>query len=75
MTSETTATTPAFHPPVLRAPALEPVPVEGCPICTAAVTRREAARRLGSFVSLQSTNDVISQHPHRRATDAKEVAA
>lgn len=75
MTSETTATTPALRAPALRAPALEPVPVDGCPVCTAAVTKREAARRLGGVVSLRSTNDVISQHPHRRATDAKEVAA
>lgn len=57
------------------APVLEPVPMEGCPICAAAVTNREAARRLGSAVSLRSANDVIRQHPHRRATDVKGAAA
>ncbi|MGW0708574.1 hypothetical protein ACWD4G_21925 [Streptomyces sp. NPDC002643] len=75
MTSEKTATTAALRTPALRAPALEPVPMDGCPICTAAVAQREAARRLGSVVSLRSTNVVISQHPHRRVTDVKEVAA
>lgn len=61
------AATPAQHPP----PTLEPVPVEGCRICTAAANGRKSAWNLGSERGARRFSDIISQHPHRRATDAR----
>lgn len=70
MANETISTAPALH-----ASALEPVPMDGCLICAAAATGREAARRLTSTVSLWAANKTIALHPHRRATDMKGAAA
>ncbi|MFC9651435.1 hypothetical protein [Streptomyces sp. NPDC056937] len=61
--SETT-TTPAVHVPLL-----EPVPVDGCRICRAAVNGRETAHERGSAGSIREFNKIVEQHPHRRATD------
>ncbi|GAA2231887.1 hypothetical protein GCM10010232_18200 [Streptomyces amakusaensis] len=54
---------------VLRVPELEPVPMVGCCICSAASRQRESARVLGSVVTVRHCDDVIRQHPHRRYTD------
>jgi len=59
-----TATAPALHVPLLQ-----PVGVEGCTICTTAVTARASARSLGSTVSERAADEAIRQHPHRRNTD------
>ncbi|MCX4908951.1 hypothetical protein [Streptomyces sp. NBC_00878] len=58
-------------PPAVHMPALEPVPLDGCRICTALAGQRDTARRLGSMVTVQGVNDQISNHPHRRATGWK----
>ncbi|WP_159395617.1 hypothetical protein [Streptomyces sp. 3211] len=61
--------------PALPRSELEPVPVPGCLICGAAGRRRERLRSLGCGVSRRSCNDIIRQHPHRRATDEKGATA
>lgn len=57
--------------PALRTSKLEPVPVEGCRICLAAANRRSASRCRGDMVGIRNFNDMIRQHPHRRATDGR----
>lgn len=57
--------------PALHVPLLQPVPVEGCPICAAAATARESARNLGSVLSERAADQTIRQHPHRCSTDRK----
>ncbi|MEU6285707.1 hypothetical protein [Streptomyces sp. NPDC047028] len=61
-----TATAPALHVPLLQ-----PVGVEGCPICAAATAARASAHRLGSTVSERAADETIRQHPHRRSTDRR----
>ncbi|NEA16679.1 hypothetical protein [Streptomyces halstedii] len=67
-TTPTTTTLPA-----VRIAALEPVPVEGCHICTAASNGREFGRGQADFVGVRKYGDMIGQHPHRRSTDGKPV--
>ncbi|WP_157856156.1 hypothetical protein [Actinacidiphila yeochonensis] len=51
----------------------EPVPVEGCRICRAAGNAREAARSWGNTRNVGTYDEMIRQHPHRRATDRTAV--
>ncbi|MEV7286316.1 hypothetical protein AB0O01_17370 [Streptomyces sp. NPDC093252] len=44
-------------------------PVEGCPVCAAAATARDSARKPGSAVSERAADETIRQHPHHPGTD------
>ncbi|WP_274559105.1 hypothetical protein [Streptomyces spiramyceticus] len=59
--TERTSTTPA-----ITVPALEPVPVDGCDVCAALVRQREASRSVDPL-TVQSCNEELASHPHRRA--------
>ncbi|MFJ8334735.1 hypothetical protein [Streptomyces sp. NPDC094437] len=54
--------------------ALEPVPVDGCRICEAAVEGRELAHERGLTWTAGELNAIITQHPHRRGVDKALVA-
>ncbi|MEU1018511.1 hypothetical protein ABZ383_02440 [Streptomyces sp. NPDC005900] len=46
-------------------PALEPVPRDGCRICTAATRGRSAARINGNSGGVKQYSAIIEAHPHR----------
>ncbi|MFJ2818073.1 hypothetical protein [Streptomyces sp. NPDC087294] len=54
--------------------ALEPVPVDGCRVCEAAVKGRAMAHEQRLFWAAARMNAIIAQHPHRRAVDDALVA-
>ncbi|MGW2919554.1 hypothetical protein ACWDBF_17070 [Streptomyces angustmyceticus] len=64
--SEETTTAPA-----VQMPALEPVPVDGCVICKAAVNGRTSARARGATGAVAAFNRIVEEHPHRRESGWK----
>ncbi|WP_175407930.1 hypothetical protein [Streptomyces sp. TRM64462] len=50
----------------LRLPVLEPVPVEGCAVCTALAGQQRSARRAGDLSAATDCNVRIRNHPHAR---------
>ncbi|MFJ4684888.1 hypothetical protein [Streptomyces sp. NPDC088789] len=57
------------EPPAVRAPELEPVPVEGCTICGAASNGRDRCRHQGDIPGVRKYSAMIEQHPHRSETE------
>jgi hypothetical protein len=43
----------------------------GCDVCTALIAQREEARKAGDNLTVRHSNQELSNHPHRRAGDAR----
>jgi hypothetical protein len=52
--------------PQLTLPDPEPVPADGCDVCTALGKEREEARRSGDMSKVSDCTVEIAAHPHAR---------
>lgn len=59
--------------PTIPMRALELAPIDGCMTCKAAHHGRASAHARGADRTARDFDRIIGQHPHRRATDRKEI--